>query len=63
MATKGKKEVDGEEDGEITSRCMQGQHGSELQKIEMSRIYMRRTTSYTLDKHSLNDDHDDDDEK
>ena len=41
------KEVDREEDGEMTSGYMQEQHGPELQEIEMNGIYMRRATSYT----------------
>ena len=49
LATKGQgkgKEVDREEDGEMTSGFMQEQHGPELQEIEVNGVYMRRVTSY-----------------
>ena len=51
------KEVDGKEDGEMTSGCMQEQHGPKLQEIEMNGI-MRRV-NLRLDENSLNDVDDD----
>ena len=39
------KEVDREEDEEMTSGFMQEQHGPELQEIEMNGVYMSRATS------------------
>ena len=40
------KDIDGEEDGEMTSGFMQEQHGPVLQEIEMNGVYLR-VTSYT----------------
>ena len=42
------KELDREEDGEMTSRYYGGTtYGPELQEIEMNGVYMTRATSYT----------------
>ena len=40
------KEVEREEDGEMSSGFLQKQHERELHKIEMNDVYMRRATSY-----------------
>ena len=40
------KEVEREEDGEMSSGFLQKQHGRELHKIEMNDVYMRRATLY-----------------
>ena len=42
------KEVDREQDGEMTSGFMQEQHGPELQETERNSVYMRRDIHHRM---------------